>query len=191
MKKSDYIIKLCRRNGRAYAFRISAALIAILQLISPLLSCTGRERSEPADVVRALTDAEVRLPSGAFYFSEATPGSPNYLPRELLCSAYGIPPDFDGLEGAAIRLSSGGHPCEFAVFICKSSDSALDVALFCRQRLETLKRNSSYASANGSLSRDEYLKYLYDASILVSGRYAALIISSDPSLAERIFRKMT
>lgn len=191
MKRSAYITRLCRRIGRTRVFRITAALVAILQVTVSFLSCTGKEKPLPVDIVRALVDAEVCLPSGALYFSEAPIGSPEYLPTELLLSAYGLGIDLDEIESAAIRLSSGGHPCEFSVFLCKSSNAALDNAMFFRQRLDDLKKSASISSKKCGMTKDEYLEYLSDALIITSGRYVALIISSDHPYAERIFRRLT
>jgi hypothetical protein len=155
------------------------------------LSCTGREKTLPVDIVRALVDAEIRLPSGALYFSEAPMGTSNHLPRELLLSAYGPGIDFDEIESMAIRLSSGTHPCEFSVFLCKSSDAALNNAVFFRQRIEALKKGAAGASKKCGMTTDEYLEYLSNALVVTSGRYVALIISSDTPSAERIFRRIT
>ena len=81
MKISAYITRLCRRFGRTRVFRITAVLVAILQVTVSFLSCTGKEKPLPVDIVRTLVDAEIRLPSGALYFSEAPRGTPEYLPK--------------------------------------------------------------------------------------------------------------
>lgn len=160
-------------------------LLAALFLCLSLCDCTPHRL--PNDIVSEICLAEADIPSGTVYFSEAPEGSDGYLTAELLFTAYGIPKSFDGIESAAVRLSNSGHPFEIAVFLCMDANSAEDIALFCRSRIKTLLRNSLFTSKQCGMSKEEYESYLSEASVTVSGRYVALIVSSDPKHAKRIF----
>jgi hypothetical protein len=162
-----------------------ALLLASLFLFLSLCACTPTR--SPEAIVKEICLAEAGIPAGELYFSEAPEGSESFMPPELLSSAYGIPFDFEGLESAAVRLSANGHPFEVAVFLCKDAGSAEDVALFCRSRIKLLLRNSLFTSKQCGMSKEAYESYLSGASVTVSGRHVALIISSDPIRARRIF----
>lgn len=164
---------------------VHAILLASLFLCLSLCACAPVR--SPVDIVNEICLAEAGIPAGELYFSEAPEGSESFLPPELLSSAYGIPFDFEGIESAAVRLSANGHPFEVAVFLCKDAGSAEDVALFCRSRIKVLLRNSLFTSDQCGMSREDYEDYLSGASVTVSGRHVALIISSDQSRARRIF----
>lgn len=134
-----------------------------------------------------LCESESGLPGGTLYSSEAREGSQNFLSYDILISAYLFPKDFAGLRSAAVWLPSQGYPYEFAVFICESNSAAEDVALFCRNRLDILNRYAAEAAAFCGMSYDDYVDHIRNAAVLKSGRYAALIISSDPDSAKRAF----
>ena len=161
-------------------------IIIALALIFP--SCASG-RVSPYDVLRAVCDAEAGLPAGTFYSTDANEESPEFLRPELLAVAYGIPLDFDGIEGAAIRLSGKHHPAELAVFLCKDANAVEDVVLFCHQRIKALIQNSDLSAAVCGMSAEEYKEYVSGATVISSGRYVALIISSDPRYARRAFLK--
>ena len=169
-------------------FIILTAYLLIVAIVLLLVSCK-RSLASPEDAVRAMCDAEAMLPAGVLYHSNAPDGSEGYLPAKLLDAAYGIPTDYEGIEKAAVRLSGGGHPCEFAVFLCKDSNSAEDIALFCKNRIGSLSLNASFSSNLADMSKEEYDGYLSSATVVISGRYVALIISSDVHSAKRAFFK--
>ena len=161
-------------------------ITAIALIFSIMLqSCSANP--SPHDIVSALSANETSLPPGRIYYSEANEGSDGYLPSSLLSAVYGIPDGFGGIQSCAIRLSSFFHPCEFAVFLCDSPNTAHSVATFCRQRLDTLKRSALSSSSMCGMTAEEYLSYLENAVVLISGRYVSLIISSTPTSAKKAF----
>lgn len=154
-----------------------------------LFAACKKITAAPDVAVRAMCAAEVLLPAGNLYYTDAAEGNESYLPSALLVDAYGIPNDFNGIEKAAIWLSGGGHPTEFAVFLCKDADSAEDVSLFCKNRLRSLSLNAVFSSKQAGMPREEYDGYISSAKVVISGRYVALIISSDPFTAQKAFLK--
>lgn len=171
--------------------RRGTLLLALLMLSPALLASCGKIYASPAVIIDALCSLEAGLPAGTVYFSEADEGSKGYLPPEMLSVTYGVPESFDGIEKAAVRPSGTGHPCEFAVFLCTDPNAAEDVALFCTQRIESLLKNARAAAALCNMSYEDYTEYVKGATVTVSGRYVALIISSDPKEAGRAFIRAT
>ena len=169
-------------------FILFAAYILILAAVVLFASCK-RIITPPESIVNAMCAAEAMLPAGNIYYSDAPEGSESYLPSALLAAAYGLPDGYEGIEKAAIRLSGGGHPCEFAVFLCKDANSAEDVSLFCKNRIRSLTLNSAFSSDLVGITKEEYDGYLSSATVVISGRYVALIISSDPPTAKKAFLK--
>lgn len=161
------------------------SVILSLCLSLQLISCGSPPGAE--EVVARLCKTEADLPMGTLYSSEAHEGAQNYLSHDILFSAYLFTKDFKGICSAAVWLSSQGYPCEFAVFFCESNYAAEDVALFCHNRLEILNRYAREAADFCGMSYDDYASQIRNASVLRSGRYAALIISSDPDEAKRTF----
>lgn len=169
-------------------FIMLMAYLLTVAIVLLTVSCKSVPTS-PESAVRAMCAAEAMLPAGQIYHSNAPEGSPEYLPPELLASAYGIPKDYAGIEKAAVRLSGNGHPSEFAVFLCKDANTAEDVALFCRNRIASLALNSSFSSKLAEMSKKEYDGYLSSATVVISGRYVAFIISSDVPTSKKAFLK--
>ena len=167
-------------------FIMLAAYILILAAAVLFASCK-RIITPPESIVHAMCAAEAMLPAGNIYYSDAPEGSEGYLPSALLAAAYGIPDGYEGIEKAAVRLSGGGHPCEFAVFLCKDAKAAEDVSLFCKNRIRSLTLNSAFSSNLTSMTKEEYDGYLSSASVVISGRYVAFMISSDPPSAKKAF----
>ena len=161
-------------------------LLILRAILIALTSCSVKSVS-PKDVILGLCDAEAGLPSGNIYSTDAEQGSPDFLRPELLAVTYGIPLDFDGVESAAIWLSGVKHPTEFAVFLCKDANAAEDVSLFCNQRLRDLQTNAHLSAPLCEMSEEKYKEYVSSALVTISGRYVALIISSDPRAARRAF----
>ena len=160
----------------------------LIAIIITLSACSPTSVS-PKEIVDRLCDAEIGLPSGTVYSTDALAKSPGFLSPQLLAVTYGIPLDFDGIESASVRLSGVRHPTEFAVFLCKDANAAEDTSLFCRQRISSLLKNASSSAPLCNMSVEDYNRYLSGAFVAVSGRYVALIISSDPSEARRAFIK--
>ena len=166
-------------------------LIAYILTVAAVLAIVSCKSTPPAPmaVIEALCAAEAMLPAGTAYSSDAPKGDKEYLPPALLFSAYGIPDGYVGIEKAAVRLSGNGHPTEFAVFLCKDAEYAEDVALFCKNRLNALSLNSAFSSDLAGISKEDYDRYLSSAAVIISGRYVALIISSDVPAAKRALIK--
>lgn len=163
-------------------------LFILIAIVITFTSCSPQKAS-PKDIVERLCGAEARLPAGTAYSTDADEDSPHFLRRELLAVTYGIPLDFDGIESGAIWLSGFRHPCEFAVFLCKDANAAEDISLFFNQRIRMLKKSSSISAHMCKMTVEEYTDYVSGATVTVSGRYVALIISSDPRTARRAFLK--
>lgn len=168
-------------------YKFISFLLALLTVIG-LTSCRT-DIPSPREIVGKLLESELSLPIGTTYHSEAAEGSDEYLSAELLSSAYGIPENFDGIISAAVHLSSFGYPCEFAVFYCKSHAAAKDVALFCQERIDTITQNAHAASSFSGMTLEDYLSYLKNSAVIVSGRFVSLIISSDEASARRALYK--
>lgn len=158
-------------------------LIFLTLIVLTSSSCAGLP-TPPKDIIDTLC-LGAELPSGTVYFTEA--GDGYVLMRELLAVTYGIPLDFDGIESAAVRLSSFKHPCEIAVFLCKSARAVEDISLFCSGRIRSLLDNASASSSLCEMSYEEYVSYVNGGLVVVSGRYVALIIAPDVQRLKRTF----
>lgn len=164
-----------------------AVFLTVLVLFA-LPSC-GDSTTAP-EIIDALLENEIAPPACEKYYSDARIGSSSYLSPQLLSVAYGIPDGFDGIISAAVCLSSAGRPCEFAVFQCKSRAYTEDVALFCRGRIDSLKRNASSSAKFIGMTREDYLRYINNSAVVISGRWVALIISSDTQSALKALHKL-
>ncbi len=158
-------------------------LIILVAIVLTSTSCSGTP-TFPKDIVDSLCLGG-ELPVGAVYFTEA--GNGYTLTPKLLAISYGIPLDFDGIESAAVRFSSFKHPCEIAVFLCKSAHAVEDVTLFCSGRIKSLLKNSSSSSALCGMSNEDYISFVSGGIVVVSGRYVALIIAPDAQKLKRTF----
>lgn len=167
--------------------KIIALLFTVIAFFT-LPSC--QSTATPREAVDALYEKEIAPPACKKYYSDARVGSPEYLSPEILSAAYGITDSFDGLISAAICTSPSGRPCEFAVFYCKSRAAAEDVALFCRGRIDTIKRNAAASAVFVGISLEDYMSYINNAAVIISGRWVALIISSDTPSAQKILYKL-
>ncbi len=146
------------------------------------VSCSAK-RPTCRQALGALVDSEVGLPAGKIYDMKAAEGDGEFLPDSLLCALLGngaMPAVRDSWIDGALFLSLGTHPCEFAVFLCDSRDSAQDTArLFC-SRIDSVK----------TLKGDgEYAPMLDGARVCIIKNYVILIISSDSDTAESVARK--
>ena len=74
------------------------------------------------------------------------------------------------------------HPCELAVFRCKTADGTDAIAAMCLRRLDFLKNHR----INQSGEADAYLD---SARVTVWGRWVIFTVSSDPDAALRAFRR--
>ncbi len=164
--------------------RLSRLLLPLLVLALLLPSCSNTHAS-PSTLLDAICQAEASLPSGRRYLLSAPENDPLHPSPELLASLWGngsLPPAFDGVEDAAFFFSYT-HPCELAVFLCKESDRAEEVATLCTARLSHLQRYYEQTeNADG-------LAYIERATVRIRGRWVIFCISSDPAASLRAFRK--
>lgn len=159
-------------------------LLCIL-VLCPLLLCTGCQRGDPApaDVLAALTEAEIGLPAGQIYLSSASQEDAAFLPPDLISALYGegeLPWQLSQIKDYGFFLSTAQHPCEFAVFRTYAHSDTDDVAAMCHARLDALRvhyKDSQYAA--------QYAHYLQQARVVVIGNYVLLLISADAEHALR------
>lgn len=152
--------------------KIIAAFLILLLPFS-FVACGRQENTSCREILHAMTEAEVGLPSGKIYSMKAARGDDEYLSEHLINSLYGdgsTPVMADGWLDLALFLPSSAHPCEMAVFLCNSRDTANDTARMLCRRLGSLRQ----AKGNGELSY-----YFESASVTVRENYVLLVISSD------------
>ena len=157
-------------------YRSISLLLAIISLLS-LCSCRNREKPSCRTLLSALTESEIALPAGKTYSLSASEGEAEYLSPSLLASIYGNgepPALLDSWLDCAIFLPRSEHPCEFAVFLCDSHNSATDTAKLLCRRLDLIR------SAKDS---DEYRAMLDSATVTVNGNFVIFIVSSDTKSA--------
>ena len=164
--------------------RLLTLMLSVLIICTSLCSCGAKDYAPCRDVLGALIESEVGLPAGKIYDMSAAEGDGEFLSDSLLCSLLGngtMPPVSSSWIDGALFLSLGSHPCEFAVFLCDSSDATQDTArLFCSRldSVKTLKGDGKYASM------------LDSARVCIIRNYVVLIISSDGDTAESVARKI-
>lgn len=150
-------------------------LAAFLILLLPFsfVACGKAEKPDCRDILSAMTDAEVGLPSGRIYSMSAMRGDEEYLSEHLINSLYGeggIPVMAEGWLDLALFLPSHDHPCEMAVFLCNSNETAIDTARMLSRRLGSLRQ----------IKQDSEFSYYFEsASVTIRGNYVLLVISSD------------
>ena len=172
---------------RLRLIRLCTLLISIFILTSSLQFCAAPTKKNPWDIVSTICEKEKSLPSGIIYSTSADEESDEFLSPRLLLAAYAIPSDFDGIESAAVWLSKGMHPSEFAVVLCKDGRRVEDVAMYFKNKLAMLQKNAPHASAVCGMTPELYASYISEAQVCISGRYVALLISSDAVSARRAF----
>ena len=164
--------------------RPAALFFTLLILLCSLVSCSGSgEKTSCRALIGAMTEREIGLPAGRFYSMTAPEGDKEYLSRSLISSLFGggsYPKAAEGWLDAALYISLGSHPCEFAVILCQDRDVAHDTADLLNSRLSSIR----LAKSDG-----KYAPYLQNASVTLVGNYALLIISSDTRTALKSFMK--
>lgn len=162
-----------------------AAFFLIILLISfTFSSCAEREMPSCRDVLGEIIAAEIGLPAGRVYSSKADEGEDEHLPNSLVNVLYGNgsrPVMADGWLDIALFLPSSSHPCEIAVFLCNSEDTATDTARMLLRRLDTLR------TANGD---SELVSYFDTATVTVMRNYVLFLISSDVESAVKTAAKI-
>lgn len=145
--------------------------------------CAGRSVM-PGELLHALTSAEIGLPAGQIYLSDAGEDEEEHVPEDLMAALYaqGEPPwQLALVEHYGIFLSTAQHPCEFAVFLCYARSDTDLVAAMCHGRLDDLR--AFYKDS-------EYASYLQQARVAVIGKYVLLLISADAQHALDTARRM-
>ena len=173
------------------ATRLFLRILSLLCLFSLMLglgtSCR-RSAQTPYEVLLTMQAIEKPLPAGKLYVRSAPEGDKLHLSDELLSALFGngsIPPAMDGVEDAACFFSYS-HPCEFAVFLCKTVHATSAVSKLCLKRLDTLRQYRSYEGLDDATVSE----YLDRASVTVRGRYVILCVSSDPEAILRALRRI-
>lgn len=156
-------------------------VILIFSIAISMMSCMKNTKKVPCDtLIDALVSNEIGLPAGKIYSCQADEGDPEYISESLLCSLYGngsLPRVCDGWIEYTLFLPTSYHPCEFAVILCDSHDTANDTAkLFCR-RLTALKN---------AKSDQQFATYFENARIVINKNYVFFIISSDTPAAVKL-----
>lgn len=165
--------------------RPAALFIVILFLFSSLFSCSATQNIHTPcrDVVAAMTEAEIGLPTGRYYSLSAPEGDDEYLSAPLIASLLGngsLPTVAADWLDCAFFLSLKDSPCEFAVILCSSRDAAEDTAALFHSRLAAIKITKT---------APEYSQMIENSSVTITGNYAILIISTDPSSALKAAKK--
>ena len=164
--------------------KAAAFLFVILFFFASLTSC-AEQKSPPScrELISALAEAEVGIPSGRFYSMDAPSGDSEYLSDSLLSALFSggsYPKVTEGWIDCAFFLSLGDDPREFAVILCRDRDIAHDTATALSARLSAIKLTKS---------DPQYDIMLQNASVTLVGNYALLFISSDCKTALKTFMK--
>ncbi len=158
-------------------------LILCITILCTCLSSCSRQTPSAQSVLSRLLETEINLPSGQVYLSTSLEGEASYVSSSLLAALYGggsEPKEYDDWVNFAIFLSSS-HPCEFAVFLCDSPQSALDTSKTLSSRLTTLKN---------FWSDSQYSFYTDNAEVIISGNFCILIVSSDTTAAKKALKSL-
>ncbi len=158
-------------------------IILCATVLCACLSSCSRQPPSAQYVLSGLLQTEINLPSGQVYLSTSPEGESSYVSDALLCALYGggsMPKEHDDWVEFAIYLSNS-HPCEFAVFLCDSPQSALDTSKTLCSRLTTLKN---------FWGDSEYSSYTESAEVVISGNFCVLIISSDTTAAKKALKSL-
>ncbi len=156
---------------KKHAFILKFILPALL--IISLSSCSEPAKMSCRGILGEMLKYEISLPAGRIYSLASVEGEREFTPESLINSLYGggkSPVMRDGWIDGAMFLSLGEHPCEFAVFLCDTHDTATDTARLLCTRINVVKSLKN---------REEYALYFENAIVRIDGNYVFLIISSD------------
>ena len=160
------------------------ALVLTVFLILALPACAEREKPSCREILDAIMLSEAGLPAGKVYSMHAPNGDEEYLPENLIARLFGegtTPTASSGWLDLALFLPAYAHPCEFAVILCNSPDTATDTARLLCRRLDAIRT----AKGDG-----EHSQMTENATVTVIGNYVLLIISSDTQNALRTASKI-
>ena len=156
----------------------------IILFILALPSCAERNIPSCREVLGEIIAAEVGIPAGKVYSFTPPEGDSEHPPDSLIAVLYGNgekPVMAGGWLDVAFFLPSSSHPCELAVFLCDSEDTAIDTARMLCCRLDTLR------IAKGA---EEYAHYLDKANVTVIRNYVLFLVSSDTENALKVASKI-
>ena len=164
--------------------RPTAFFLSVLLFCLTLVSCANNKPQKSCrEILGAIVEAEIALPSGKFYSLSSPEGDDEYLSKSLLMALLGsgsaVPLREHWLD-LALFLPFGDHPAEFALILCRDRDTAIDTAKILNSRLAAIKVTKTAPQYKDMVDR---------AKVTVVGNYALLIISTDPDQAVRIFMK--
>lgn len=162
----------------------TAFFLSVLLFCLTLVSCANNKPQKSCrELLGAMTQAEIGLPSGKFYSISADEGDSEYLSESLLMALLGSGSAVTLKEhwlDLALFLPFGEHPAEFAIILCRDRDTAIDTAKILNSRLAAIKVTKT---------AEQYKSMIDNAKVTIIGNYALLIISSDPDTAMRVFMK--
>lgn len=156
--------------------------LCLLLAVLLFLSGCGTASVEAEALVCAMMAEERPLPAGRLYVLSAPQDAVGHPNASLLSALFGngtYPSALDAVEDGAFYLSFSS-PCEFAVFLCKSTNGTEEVASMCLARLAYLKR---YWGDRGQAITSDH------GTVTVKGRWVILCLSSDTDAALRAFRR--
>jgi hypothetical protein len=162
-----------------------ALMFVLLLLTMPVLSsCSQGAPASCREILGEIIYGEIGLPAGKIYDVKAPEGKNEYLNERLISTLFGggsPPPMRDGWLDVALFLPATAHPCEFAVILCDSADTATDTARLLCRRLDSIR------STKGG---GDYSALLESATVTVIGNYALLIVSSDTQNSIKVASKV-
>lgn len=159
----------------------SVFLLLLLCFAVLLSGCTSK-KTTPQELIEAICNAENGLPAGRFYVLSAQADDAKHPSDIWLGAMFGngkMPSALALVEDAAF-FASYTQPCEFAVFLCKTSNATKAVSEMCLHRLDSLKlyREGEKDSAP-----------LQNAGVTVRGKWVFLYVCNDPQEVLRAIRR--
>ena len=145
-----------------------------------LTACAQNEPIPCREILNALTESEIGLPAGQIYDVCAKEGDDEYLDERVINSLFGeglAPPMRSGWLDLALFLPTSSHPCEFAIFLCDTHDTATDTARLLCRRLDVIRTSKANEGSADMLS---------SATVTIIGNYVIFAISSDTKNAMKI-----
>lgn len=161
-------------------------LLSIILLFTLCLCACSRVESKSSisclELIKNLTESEIRLPSGTIYSSQAAQGEDGYISPTLLSALFGGG-TFSELRNGWLEYSFflpySSHPCEFVSIYCDSLNNATDTARLLSKRLNSIKNTKQ--EQNGMLSQ---------AKVIIIKNYVFLIVSSDSENAVKLLKSL-
>ena len=159
--------------------RIFSIFSLFILLVSFFSSCAGRREADTSAILSEMIKSEKSMPVGKLYSMKSTPGSPDYISPSLLAALYGegnSSEAFAGAEDISLRLSSGIYCFELAVFLCRTTSDAHEIADLCLRRINMMEH---FLNANSEkLGIDPVCREnIKNAKVKIVGRYVLMAVS--------------